>query len=394
MPILLYIYDPILAYEFIRFQVEPNTAYQYLIIINSSNAVFLVSYKILLKKYSIKYFNNICKNKENYFYFWGNKYIITIKYGKILYLVFLTCFTLYMFLFYIINRNILGYGLNNTSLINSFLILTSTNIILLNIIYLIEKRKKNNTLTYNLILILTLVLMIIFILYSIKSSSRGSLITFSMAIIYLYLEMTNKKIDIKLILKFCGLLIIIIFLSQFMRLNRGGIIKSYSFEINDILSFFNFDILLTQDYSNPGYTLLYAIQYNMINPIRVICSNIGNGIFFLSYPGISNYVSRILFPDGSLNMGGFILFEGYVFAGFLGAVLIPLVLILWYRFYYKILLKQGNHYFKLFIGCLLVNNVMFNVIRGQTFYLFKAIYMYFIPVIILYFLLYGSKERT
>lgn len=391
MPILLYVYDKYLAYHISHVWIKNlSTPLSYMLIILFANIIFMFSYRLLLYK---KYYR-LLSYETDYINFFGKKCKFHFIKGKQIYFCGLIIITLYLLVVYILKKNNLGYGVKSTSLITDFLILTSTNIILNNILYIRNNiRHKKDLNTYNnIIIILTSVLSILFVLFSVRRSSRGELMTMIISLVFIYFHLKERKLNFKLIIKGCTIVLLFVIISQFLRLNRGGVREVYNFNLDEIFSFFDLNVFLDQDYSVPGYTLFYAIDNGVINPLRVIMSNIGNGIFFLDYSTLSGFISRAVVPEGGFGLAGYILYEGYSFCGVIGAVLMPAFIILCYKLYYNLFLKYGSYNYKLYMCCLIVNNVIFNVIRGQSFYFFKALYMYFLPGIIFYVLLNNSKE--
>ena len=193
---------------------------------------------------------------------------------------------------------------------------------------------------------------------------------------YLYLILINKnfKISIKQIkttfIAFLCILPIIMF-SQFIRSNRGSSSTSYNFSLNMIEDFFDIKVLLFQDYTIPGNSLMYCIDKNIIDPIFVCLSNIGNCIFFYYYPTIAIDISDRINTGEVFGVGGFLPVEGFYLT--------------------KLSFPKEKEY-SLFIGFLLCTFLCFNLARGQSYLLFKVLYMYIIPSCILYRLAFGSKN--
>ena len=65
--------------------------------------------------------------------------------------------------------------------------------------------------------------------------------------------------------------------------------------------------------------LIYAIQEKILNPIEVIMSNLGNGIFILNHDLLSSYiVKEYLLLEQEFGLGNFLPLEVYIFTGWVG----------------------------------------------------------------------------
>lgn len=261
--------------------------------------------------------------------------------------------------------------------------------------YLVYKDKGNTAKQKFFSIGLGLMLILPSIITQLKIGSRGIAMPAIIGILYTIVEKKDIKISLFQLKKlFIPLLIILLIIasSQFVRNNRGDKVDNFSFSLIDVWSFFDVSVFLFQDYTVPGNSLMYCMENRIIDPLFVCKSNIGNGLFFLDAPTIAEQISDFIADGENFGVGGFIPVEGYYFAGWLGCLLLPFVIICFYRFYYSFLFVKCDTQFNTFMGFLLCTFVSMNLARGQTYFLFKVLYMYIIPCVVLYIIAIGRLK--
>lgn len=230
-----------------------------------------------------------------------------------------------------------------------------------------------------------------------KIGNRGIAMPALLGYMYIYLRTKKIKLSIKYLKNITiasFAILIIIGFSQFVRVNRGHDSSKHEFSLDMIGDFFDLSVILFQDYTVPGNSLMYSIQKNIIDPSFVIESNIGNGIFFLDYPTIALDISKRINTGEVFGVGGFFPIEGFYLCGYLGIFVMPIVVMLFYYLYFKYLMTGKDKQYDLFIGFLICAFISFNLARGQSYLLFKSIYMYIIPCCFLYRLAFGNKGNN
>lgn len=225
------------------------------------------------------------------------------------------------------------------------------------------------------------------IMTCIRIGNRGILLASVIGILYVSLEYYDIKIGLKDLKKFIKpslIIVVIIMASQFVRYNRGNT-EGIGLESSMITDLFKIRTIVFQDYTYPGNSLMYLMSKDMINTGFVFKSNVKNFVFFLDEPTIAEYLSiNYIAPGEWFGIGGFLPTEAYLLSGWLGIIIIPMVICLAYRFYYSLFKYSNDKKFKLFFGFLITTFVSMSLVRGQSFILFKSLYMYFLPSVLLY----------
>ena len=236
--------------------------------------------------------------------------------------------------------------------------------------------------------IFAVVIVALSLLYAFWAGERGAVLIYFIGLGYVFLEKNFKKIrEIKpgtimaLLLMFFAL----IYVSQIVRVSRG-FAGRIILNPKIIIEFFRPKAFLFQDYAVPGYELMYCIDHNVVRPDWVFGSFIGNGIFIFDYPSLGLQIPLPGFAN-------FNYIEGYMLAGWIGAVIYPFILCLWFRFYYMVFMNSGSRNYKLFMGFMMASFFTIHLVRGgETFMFLKFIYMYFIPGSILYQMINGRGQ--
>lgn len=229
-----------------------------------------------------------------------------------------------------------------------------------------------------------------------KIGNRGVAMPALCGYVCMLLTAKNFKISIRQIRTivmalFC--MVAIIGFSQFVRTNRGTESNAHEFSLSMIEDFFDIKVLLFQDFTVPGNSLMYCIEHNIVNPVFVFLSNCGNSIFFLDYPTIALDISGRINTGVVFGVGGFLPVEGYYLCGYAGIIVLPIIIALFFRFYMKRLIAFDERQYNLFVGFLLCTFLCFNLARGQSYLLFKVLYMYVIPCCVLYRLALGYEKK-
>lgn len=236
--------------------------------------------------------------------------------------------------------------------------------------------------------ILAGIIIVLALMYAFWAGERGAVLIYFIGIGYVFLEKNYKKIRrmkprtvVALVLMF----LILVYVSQIVRVSRG-VAGRIIFDPGIVMEFFKPEALLFQDYAVPGFELMYCIDHNVVRPDWVIGSFIGNGIFIFDYPSLGLQIPMPGFAN-------FNYIEGYMLAGWLGAVVYPFILCMWFRFYYAFFMNSGNRNYKLFMGFMIASFFTIHLVRGgETFMFLKSIYMYFIPASVLYQMINGRTR--
>jgi hypothetical protein len=320
----------------------------------------------------------------------------TNSYHDLLYLIILSTVSSLLLIKLLINFNNISYF--NQSIVKSDKIWSFSlefAVILVVIGYFAFKTRKNQIVRF-MLLFINLFLTAVLLLTLFKMGNRGILIPYILGIIYIYLESRSFKINLRFghiskWFKIIFLLLIVISFSQFIRGNRGGEINTINFSVYTIFDFFKLEYLLFQDYTIPGNSLFFAIDNKVIDPLYVIVSNFNNGIFFLSYETVAEYISHLVAPTEWFGIGGYILTESFLLFGYLGVFFMPLFILVIYLFFYRKFLNVKDNNLKLFLGFLFVSLLTLTLVRGQSYLLFKSIYMYFAPALVFFSWICGYK---
>lgn len=236
--------------------------------------------------------------------------------------------------------------------------------------------------------ILAFVIVILSLLYAFWAGERGAVLIYFIGLGYVFLEKNYKKIrKIKpgTIMALLLMFLVLVYVSQIVRVSRG-FAGQIILDPKIIIEFFRPEAFLFQDYAVPGYELMYCIDHNVVRPDWVLGSFVGNGIFIFDYPSLGLQIPLPGFAN-------FNYIEGYMLAGWLGAVVYPFILCLWFRFYYAFFMNSGSRNYKLFMGFMMTSFFTIHLVRGgETFMFLKFIYMYFIPASILYQMINGKGQ--
>ena len=138
--------------------------------------------------------------------------------------------------------------------------------------------------------------------------------------------------------------------------------------------------ILLQDYFLPSHTLFISMQYNIIDPLEVLKSNLANSLVLLKYPFLtSTILERGLGVEQERGVGWAYHYfvEGYNTIGFLGviynALLWNLGMILWLR------LAQSNNKRHNQVMLSISVLIIFFVMKSQTSAFIQFYWMILLP---------------
>lgn len=153
-----------------------------------------------------------------------------------------------------------------------------------------------------------------------------------------------------------------------------------------------YQAIIFKDYFAPSHILLAAIAYDFVHPIEVLKSNVLNALVMFGHPYLQATVTELFNPGISTRSSSYAFYifsEGYIAlgkAGFLyNGVVVGIGVLLWRK-----MAATNNIYYNMFVLAL-VSTQMANVVRGQSSYFIKDVYLYFLPAMALFFLATGLR---
>ena len=150
--------------------------------------------------------------------------------------------------------------------------------------------------------------------------------------------------------------------------------------------------ILQNDYAAPGQLTIAAIKYDAVDPVEVVMSNIWRTIPFADYPYLYVTMTEIFLPglvDEANAMGFYTFTEGYMFCGMLGFIYNAIV-VGWLLLYWRRIGRTNNKLFNLFVLSLMVS-CFFGMVRAQTVWFVRYLWLSIIPMTILYSWFMGIK---
>jgi hypothetical protein len=152
------------------------------------------------------------------------------------------------------------------------------------------------------------------------------------------------------------------------------------------------ELILYKDYYMPSHILLASMAFDFVDPMEVLRSNFFNALVQFDYPFLQMTVGDMFSPVASTRSASFAFYifsEGYIAAGWAGFLYNGLVVgggtLLWRR-----LASSANAGYGLFVLAL-VSTQAANIVRSQSSYFIKDIYMMFLPPAALFFLATGLR---
>jgi hypothetical protein len=196
-------------------------------------------------------------------------------------------------------------------------------------------------------LVLFIVSALFFLEVSIASGTRSPILYMFISIIFYEINPIYKtiKFEKKKLLTIIALVIcIIIFLSALRGLRTLGGELSFSSFLNMGDNETQFDdqdlsgLILLQDYYLPSHTLFISMNYNIVQPLTVLLSNIFNSLIGMNYPFMSTIIVEVATGISDERGAGWAFHyfvEGYNAAGMFGifynAILFNLGMLLWIK---------------------------------------------------------------
>ena len=281
-----------------------------------------------------------------------NKYVYIVKstrlnYGE--YFFFLIVILLYLILnqYFIQYRGLFGYGggtpMGGPWFGIGFWMYTLCTLILFTLARDKSNKIKKRIFSFALFIICTL----FFIEVSIASGVRSTILYFFIAIAFYELTPIIKTI------KYQKRKIFILMVSAFFVISTLKILRDIRLQDENISfsSIFNYEsseskfsdqalsaAILTQDYHLPSHTLFVSMQFNIIDPLEVVRSNLANSLVTLKYPYLTTTIlERGLGIENDRGVGWSYHYfvEGYNALGLLGvfynALFWNLFMALWSR---------------------------------------------------------------
>lgn len=315
-----------------------------------------------------------------------------IPYSKIMFFLFVSFQLLYIAYFLSTNFEDLNYqsfatesyqkekGLSFVIFVMMFKYLPPM-ILLLYVLYrtrvLNEVKRKSDIINIRLILLLLFIFVPIFIFTANKIGNRTDIL--SLLIGFTVFEYKYHKIILRKKVPYLKFFIIIGTMMVFMNYLKKTRTEEEAF--SDLW----YEKLLLQDYYAPAHMLIAAINYEYVNPVEVITSNISNSLVKLKYPFLQEKITELFNPGITTRSASYAFYtftEGYLVLGFMGflynGVIFFFLLSFWRR-----LAQSNNIVYNLFILAL-ISERMATCVRGQTSVFIKDFYMFFLPFIILY----------
>lgn len=218
-------------------------------------------------------------------------------------------------------------------------------------------------------------------LYGTLAGSRSGLLAIMIAILFaLY---GHSKLSLKNIIKFGVISFVLLFALQEVRNFRSG--GSMESEMEEYA-------ILQNDYAAPGQLTIAAIKYDAVDPVEVVLSNICRSVPFANYPYLYVTMTEIFMPglvDEANAMGFYTFTEGYMFCGMLGFIYNAIV-VGWLLLYWRRIGRTNNLLFNLFVLSLMVS-CFFGMVRAQTVWFVRYLWLSIIPMTILYSWFMGIK---
>lgn len=144
----------------------------------------------------------------------------------------------------------------------------------------------------------------------------------------------------------------------------------------------DFKELVFQDWLMPSLSLMTSIHNGIIFPDVVIRSNLICLIPFIQHNTLGGIFSRLVDPYGTAGYGYYILTEGYNVAGFGGIIYNGLVFGggLWVL--ENLFARSQNRFINAYMSGMICF-LLLNVVRGQSMFLIKGLFMYVLPALLL-----------
>ncbi|WP_152439884.1 hypothetical protein [Arcticibacter svalbardensis] len=151
---------------------------------------------------------------------------------------------------------------------------------------------------------------------------------------------------------------------------------------------------LLKDYYAPAHILYAAMAYDYVKPFEVIQSNISNSLIMLNYPYLQAPVTDLFNPGVATRSAGYAFYlftEGYIFMGNLGFLYNGFMLMVGLSVWYLIQ-NSSNKYYNYIIVAIMCTQLA-NLARNQSSYIYKDIYIFFIPILVILYFSSGLRPK-
>jgi hypothetical protein len=147
----------------------------------------------------------------------------------------------------------------------------------------------------------------------------------------------------------------------------------------------NLESFVQQDYFAPSLTLFASQSFEYIDPDEVLRSNFFNTLIFFNYPTLGQTVGGLIMnTTRTQGFAYYILTEGYNFLGTFGFIYNGLVITLGLALWRKLAASNNPDYNRYMYG--LMVSLVLPVVRAQTSYFVKDMYVVFLPGMAIFFL--------
>lgn len=150
--------------------------------------------------------------------------------------------------------------------------------------------------------------------------------------------------------------------------------------------------IVQNDYYAPAHMLFAAIAYDFVHPLEVIRSNSANALVLMKYPYLQETITHLFRPNLATRTEGYAFYiftEGWMAFGRIGFIynwIIPTAgLILWRN------IARTNNLFINNVIMSVMACMMINLVRGQSSYFIKYLYMFVAPTLLFLALLVAFR---
>lgn len=200
----------------------------------------------------------------------------------------------------------------------------------------------------------------------------------------LFYESSKQKLSLKLVLKSMALVTLAILVLS--------VIEFFRYENNYSVATLT-ERIVRNDYFAPAHMLFASIAYDFVDFGEVFRSNFNNAMILQNYPYLQETVTD-LFNEGvatrSAGYAFFVLSEGYIAFGFWGGILYNAIIITLFVRFWNSLALTDSRFINLLIKTILAT-MCINVVRTQSSQFIKITYTYFIPVLVIAFVMLGLR---
>lgn len=150
--------------------------------------------------------------------------------------------------------------------------------------------------------------------------------------------------------------------------------------------------IVQNDYYAPAHMLFAAIAYDFVRPMEVIRSNSANALVLLNYPYLQETVTHLFRPNLATRTEGYAFYiftEGWMAFGKIGFIynwIIPTAGLMLWRNIARTNNPFINNVIMSVMACMLIN-----LVRGQSSYFIKYLYMFVVPALLFLALLVAIR---